>query len=180
MAFHTKQYLKSHTGRVGHMFDILSPEDYVLVTKLVGHRAPDLVIAPDGKPYLYRFIIKRLPECFEYLHIQVASDPYFEPHDHVSDNFSVILSGGYDELTDFGEFPRGIIPLGRMRKLRKGDTAYRKAEEAHRLILPSGIPYTVSWFCGGPKRREWGFYMDRKWVNHKDVIKTENGVSVRK
>jgi hypothetical protein len=89
-------------------------------------RYPDLVIAPDGKPYLYRWhVFPQNAAAGVYFHIQVQSDPERPLHDHPWDNTSVILSGGYDELwcersvkgreaTSWPEF--SDEPAGRLRR----------------------------------------------------------------
>lgn len=146
---------------------ILDADDYKLACDIVGGdewlEYPDVVLAPDGEPYLYRWhVIYNNAHGNVFFHIQVRSDPERPLHDHPWDNTSVILSGGYDE---FYEPSPQLVPLGAdgsftrmMRCLRKGDTVHRKATTAHRLILPSDIPYTMTLFVTGPKRREWGFW----------------------
>jgi hypothetical protein len=117
-----------------------------------------------------------------YLHLQVASDPERPLHDHPWDNQSVILSGGYIE--------RHVkkMPWGRIEEPRRfvGQTVQRLAEEAHRLILPPDVPYTLTLFTTGPVRREWGFWINDyrgypTWVNQQDcIITTPDGRSVFK
>lgn len=141
-------------------------------------RPPDLTISPDGTPYLYRWhIIPRNQETNVYLHLQVTSDPERPLHDHPWDNQSVILAGGYKEIVQWEppwqhphEFQRWT-----------GDVISRKAEEAHRLILPTAIPYTLTLFTTGPVRRDWGFWINNHkgradWYSHKDcIIETKDG-----
>ena len=158
-------------------WDFLTAVDRVLAGELSGHRKPDLIIAPDKKPYLYRWhIVHQQKFANVYFHIQVASDPERPLHDHPWDNTSVILSGGYDEIWD--PLPWLGISTDTVRRLRKGDVVHRTAGEAHRLILPPDIPYTMSLFTTGPKVREWGFWFPEGWRPYTDVTKTENGVSI--
>lgn len=167
---------------------ILSDKDFALARNLIEHPysdgAPDLVIAPDGEPYLYRWHIIKGPFANTYFHIQVSSDPERPLHDHPWDNMSVILSGGYDEL--FAKCPSDL-PLKwnpgwshqLCRSLRAGDTLFRKAEEPHRLILPDEFKYTMTLFSTGPKRREWGFWFPDGWRSYKEVTHlTPEGVSI--
>lgn len=161
-------------------FQVLSAEDINLAARLLTpHGAsdglglarlyePDLVIKPNGLPYLYRW--RLTPYAGEaqdrhgntYLHVQVASDPDRPLHDHPWDNTSLILAGGYNELYD---------PLPRLpgepceRPLRRGDFVYRKAEVAHRLILPPEFDYTMTQFSTGCVRREWGFWTPEGWLD---------------
>lgn len=127
---------------------------------------PDLVIAPDGDPYLYRWRLLRTPQAGIYFHIQVASDPERPLHDHPWDNQSVILAGGYNEIIGVPGHSRTQIFLR-----YAGDVIHRKAEIPHRLILPDGVPYTMSLFSTGPKRREWGFWYPDGWRPFYEVTK---------
>jgi hypothetical protein len=138
---------------------------------------PDLTIAPDGEPYLYRW---HLLPCNKdrgnlYFHLQVASDPERPLHDHPWDNTSVILAGGYDEIWD--EHP-ATSTYAVIRELRKGDVVHRKAEEAHRLVLPKGIDYTMTLFFTGPKVKEWGFWYPDGWHDSKRHVADRGGQSV--
>jgi hypothetical protein len=159
----------------------LTNDDEWLARSILGARksleAPDLIIAPDGNPYLYRWeIIPRNKEGNIYFHIQVASDPERPLHDHPWDNFSVILSGGYDEI--WCRDPPPLRGVEVTRKFRKGNTIYRRATEAHRLVLPPDIPYTMTLFTTGPKIREWGFWYPDGWRPYTEVTRQEGNKSV--
>lgn len=168
-----------------HPVNILREEDYKLARSIVGGYdrllEPDVIIAPDGQPYLYRWhVIPRNADANVYFHVQVASDPERPLHDHPWDNVSVILAGGYDELL------QAAPPFGHTIKVRrqKGDTIFRKADAAHRLILPEGTPYTMTLFTTGPTKRDWGFWIvDHRgqpmWRSHKEcVVVTPEGRSM--
>ncbi len=165
---------------------ILSPEDLGIAVDFIrGGRLlrPDLVIAPDGKDYLYRwFIIPRDPSRGEvYFHVQVASDPERPLHDHPWDNQSVILSGGYEEVLQ--QYPPYGLVTHHVR--RPGDVIQRKAREAHRLILPDGIPYTMSIFTTGPEVQDWGFWepsgsLPAQKISHHAVTEVVDGKSIWK
>ncbi len=138
---------------------------------------PDLIIAPDGDPYLYRWhVISRNNHANVYFHIQTASDPERPLHDHPWDNSSTILAGGYYE--EYNTTPGQLWPV--LRNLKKGDTVFRRAEEAHRLILPQEIPYTMTLFTTGAKRRDWGFWYPEGWVSNKEVCIVVGNTSVHK
>lgn len=179
------------------MFDwsILSSEDYGLALKIIGGddgsglpREPDLTIAPDGKPYLYRWhILRERDKASIYFHIQVASDPERPLHDHPWDNTSHILAGGYVEHLSTN--PAGKFFDVQEFERKPGDVVHRKAEHAHRLILPKGTKYTMSLFTCGPVRREWGFWTEPKftaaernwvWVNAHELIEARGSTSVQK
>lgn len=159
---------------------ILSQEDERMAYAILGprlHKQPDLVIAPDGEPYIYRWHLTRTPFGGQYFHIQVASDPERPLHDHPWDNMSVILAGGYDEV--WCPEPWMTYSKGCIRHLRRGDVMFRRASEAHRLVLPSSIPYAMTLFSIGPKVREWGFWYDDGWRPYTEVTRlTEDGRSI--
>ena len=150
----------------------LKPEHCTLARQILSPnddwapRQPDLVIAPDGEPYLYRWhVIPRNEHANVYFHIQVTDDPERPLHDHPWDNTSVILAGGYDEMCM-------NLHLGEDYTVRRreGDVVHRLAEEPHRLLLASPLGYTMTLFSTGPKRREWGFWFPDGWRNQRDVI----------
>lgn len=166
---------------------VLTEKDFALAADILGASKrgrfaplpdPDLVIAPDGVPYLYRWHLARTNPGSCYFHIQVADDPERPLHDHPADNCSVILSGGYDELLDMA--PQDMAGPPTTYKRRSGDMIFRKAEWAHRLLLPPGFRYTMTLFMFGPKRREWGFWTKTGWVPYTAVTETHDGVSVHK
>ena len=163
-------------------FEMLSREDKEIAAHYLGSltREPDITIAPDGKPYLYRWHLLRSPRgavfggCI-YFHMQIADDPERPLHDHPWDNMSVILAGGYLEwLQPYP--PNGyIVEAARM----KGDVVFRKAEAAHRLLMLEDHPYTLTQFTTGPRVREWGFWYPEGWCNYREVTELRpGGVSV--
>lgn len=152
---------------------ILKPADRKLAESFIPDRLtqPDLVIAPEGKPYLYRwFIVPRNEKANVYFHIQVGDDPERPLHDHPWDNTSVILAGGYTELMSMS-FAGKVNPDDVERWCRrKGDVVHRKAETAHRLLLLPKIAYTMTLFTTGPQVRTWGFWFKDGWRPYTDVI----------
>jgi hypothetical protein len=160
------------------MFERMTDADRHKAVRILGSvREPDFTIAPDGRPYLYRWhVIPRNDFANVYLHMQVASDPERPLHDHPWDNQTVVLSGGYAERV--GHF-HGAYAF--TRHLRAGDVQARKAEEPHRLVLPDDIPYTLTLFTTGPKRRKWGFWFPDGWrESSKVIIDQPDGTSVFK
>lgn len=133
----------------------------------------DLCIAPDGKPYLWRWhVIPRNQYANVYFHIQVADDPERPLHDHPWDNCSVILSGGYTEILCVGGNPE-IFP-DKHHAREKGHVIYRRAEESHRLLMKHGARYTMTLFTTGPKIRDWGFWYPKGW-KAADLVTTTLG-----
>lgn len=153
-------------------FDKLTDEDYNKATAILGGcRAPDLVIAPDGEPYIYRWHLVRSPVANVYFHIQVADDPERPLHDHPWDNVSVIVAGGYKELISHtAQVPTVASTIIMLRN--PGDVIWRAGAWPHRLLLRDGVPYTMTIFTTGPKVREWGFWTKDGWVNNHEMITT--------
>lgn len=150
-------------------------QDYALARNIIGDRPADIVIAPDGKPYLYRWhAIPHNKTGNVYFHIQVADDPERPLHDHPWDNMSVILAGGYRELFQADPPDGGVSD----RVVLAGEMVCRRARAAHRLLMLHGIPYTMTLFTTGPKIHKWGFWYPEGWINADDVCRLEGNVSV--
>lgn len=164
---------------IAALFKRLSNEDLgIAMSILGGPRDPDITLAPDGNPYLYRWhVIPRNRAANVYFHIQVASDPERPLHDHPWDNQSVILSGGYTELLSSMPTRYGSVPTSELRR-SKGDVVCRRARWAHRLLMPEGVPYTMTLFSTGPHRRPWGFWYPDGWVDAKKVCRLDGNTSV--
>jgi hypothetical protein len=160
--------------RPWHSIDLLSDDDFFMVHKILGKaRNPDIMIAPEGKPYLYRWYLvpRNTVGANIYLHLQVADDSKRGLHDHPWDNQSVILAGGYREIMSTPSSPYETWSSDR----RPGDVIHRRAESPHRLELLPGVPYSISLFTTGPIKREWGFWFEEGWVSHKEVCETIDG-----
>jgi len=163
-------------------FDLLTNEDFQQATTLLGGhvREPDFIIAPDGNPYLYRWYLQRNfcdngGGCGSNMHIQVASDPERPLHDHPWDNMSVIL-GGAGYLEHFQKRPPHGDTLVYQRRV--GDTIFRRAHEAHRLIMPEHGLYTLTQFTFGKKLKKWGFWYPDGFRPYDTVTRQEGNVSV--
>lgn len=168
------------------VIDGLDPADRDFIERHTGASyEPDVILAPDGDPYLYRWhLLYDNTRGNVFLHLQVKSDPERPLHDHPWDNVSVVIVGGYDELYASPADPAAGHPLPKPyhRSLRKGDVVRRDATTAHRLILPAGIPYTITLFTTGPKLRDWGFWYPDGWHHNKrhvnDRMVAGRGISI--
>ncbi len=154
----------------------VTSDDYEMARKIIdsGYRTADLVIAPNGSAYLYRWhVVPQNDRGNIYFHIQVADDPKRPLHDHPWDNMSVILSGGYVEYLCHPGYtwPHEIY------QREVGDVVQRRATQPHRLLLPDGVPYTMTLFSTGPKIRKWGFWYPEGWVDADAVCRLEDGIS---
>lgn len=97
-------------------------------------------------PYLEKWRLAQGPDgSATLIHRFLRSDGDNELHDHPWDNRTIVISGGYYDVT----------PTGR-RWLGPGAILNRRAHHFHRVELEPGIqPVTLFWH--GPKINEWGF-----------------------
>jgi len=101
----------------------------------------------DGAPYLWRLILFRCPWFAVYLHVFLGDDDLCE-HSHPWDFVSIILWGGYYEITQNGRLWRWYLP---------GSVLVRRAEWRHR-VMRFEQRTAVSLVLTGRKRQSWGFY----------------------
>ena len=129
-----------------------------VVERICGALAATLERVGARRPYLHlegymeRFWIFQTRWLSARLHRILRSDHDRDLHDHPWDYATVILRGGYWEVTDAGK-----------RWYGPGSILLRRATHLHRLILPSGAPATTL-FVHRRKSREWGFRTDTGWV----------------
>lgn len=155
-----------------------SDEDLQVMLHYTGGRPADKIIAPDGTPYIFRWELAKGAAGGLYFHVQVQSDADRGLHDHPWDNTSTIVSGCYEEI--YTDKPEDAYSRPRRRVLLPGSVTHRTAKEAHRLVLPRGVPYCMTLFSMGPHVQSWGFWYDerdnsgtlfasRKFVSFKDA-----------
>ena len=127
-------------------------------------RPPDFVVGGEDNPYLLRWRLFRLPWLNLYLHEFRRDDEDRALHDHPWWFFSLILSGGYSEITPAGTVERGRFSL-----------AFRPATHRHRVVLrrdAEGRPIPCrTLVITGPRVREWGFWCPRGFVSWKVFTK---------
>jgi hypothetical protein len=109
------------------------------------------VISDESGPYMVRWRIIDCQWFGIYLHKIMRSDNDRHFHDHPFDFLSIMLAGGYSEVT-----PQAVV------KRNAPSVCFRRAEHLHRLIL-SSLCWTLI-FRGG-RRRQWGFQTDDGWVD---------------
>ena len=116
------------------------------------------------------------------IHQILRSDEDRHLHDHPWWYISVVLRGGYWEIT----LPRGDAEPNRMRLLHgvwrgPGSIAFRRASHFHKIKLPGrddtgssiGIGVDVScWtlFITGPKSQDWGFLVGQEKIPARDYL----------
>jgi hypothetical protein len=124
----------------------------------------------DGlKPYMERYYLlfkdKLTEEETAYnlpanlmLHHICLSDPD-DLHDHPWWYATLILKGGYWEITPEGRFWRGV-----------GHFRISKPQSLHRIEIPEASQGSWSLFFRGPKVREWGFMKEGEWIEHRHYL----------
>lgn len=133
------------------------------------NRPPDFIIGGND-PYLLRWwIVPRNRWCNVYLHQILRDDDDRALHDHPWWNVSIVLRGGYFEVTPTGS-PADTAAT-RTRWRRPGSIVLRRATAAHRLALRNDTP-CWSLFLTGPNVRQWGFWCQRGWRHWKDFCAT--------
>jgi len=125
-------------------------------------RSPDLCIGGESNPYLRRWYILSTPLFRIYLHNMVRNDDDRALHDHPWNNVSIILKGGFVEVTPNGRYPRLL-----------GSITVRKAKDAHRLELPKGKRSSWSLFLTGRYQRKWGFHCPKGWIPYEQFLKVD-------
>ncbi len=122
-----------------------------LLLRLSGWLRCRIIDGNDGRPYLERYHLFRLPGGGGvYLHRFLASDPDRGLHDHPWRRaLGLVLSGGYDELRLKGDqvCSRHLGP-GRLNAISGSDF--------HRIVLRGGGE-TWTLFAHGGKVKGWGF-----------------------
>ena len=124
-------------------------------------KTPDYIIGSMDDPFQFRWVInsdKSNPTKF--LNCHLKSEIFGDMHDHPWNNISVILQGGYWEITPEGRFWRS-----------PGDIIERTAYEFHKLELEKDIEcWTL--FHTGPRIKSWGFMTPSGYIDQ-DIYRRE-------
>lgn len=145
-------------------------------------RDPDFIIGDPSNPYLLRwYLIPRNGWFNVYLHKFVRDDDDRALHDHPWASMSIVLSGGYYDVT-YG--PDGTL---QRRWYRPGSVVCRWANTAHRVELSSindlnDVSKRPAWtlFITGPKVREWGFWCPFGWRHWQEFTDGKDGSRIGK
>jgi len=137
--------------------------------QVIASREPDFTLTEGDRTYMLRWhVIPPNPVLSLYVHMFVGPDVGRHLHDHRSGSLSLILDGGYTEAhsTPMG-MVKGVAQLAR-REAR--DVVYRPAHHPHMITHTDGA---VTIFITGPTWRNWGFWVDGRWVSHKRYFVTQ-------
>jgi hypothetical protein len=128
------------------------------------------------EPYLeryYLFLKDRTWFPFNvFLHKFLKGDPD-DVHDHPWPYATLILKGGYYEWT--AEFNAEGEKIAETRHWRgPGHFRICSANSFHRIELKESV---TAWtmFMPGPQKREWGFLVNNKWVQHEQYLTERHG-----
>ena len=126
-------------------------------------RPPDMLIGNDPcDPYMRRWwLVPRNRWCNVYLHHIRRDDDDRALHDHPWPSLSLILRGGYTEVTALGQ-----------ERYEAGSVIFRRATHAHRIVVGDGEAWTL--FITGPHIRPWGFHCPRGWVPWREFVAADN------
>lgn len=138
-----------------------------------------IIYREDGQPYLIRYFIFKCPWFRIRVHHILLSDNDCL-HDHPWNFTSIILKGGYWEVTPIKpnqKFDNKLVYISKKNErwdfYGPGRILPRKAEWKHRLILPIGFDaWSLVFFF--KRRREWGFWTKKGFVLHQDYISTQS------
>jgi len=153
----------------------------ILAWLLVDHvrRAPDFIIGGHERPYLKRWWLVRNRWCAIYLHQFLRDDDDRALHDHPWANVSIVLRGGYIEVTPGYYSTDGV---GRTRPAFDavtrttrfaGDVVRRSATDAHRIEL-FGTAECWTLFLCGPIVRDWGFWCPQGWRPWQEFVDSKD------
>jgi hypothetical protein len=128
----------------------------------------------NNEPYLERFYLflkerDRFPFNV-FLRKFLKGDPD-DVHDHPWPYATLILKGGYYEYTPNFEDDQMVGETKHWRG--PGHWRICSSNSYHRIELRPGI---TAWtlFMPGPHKREWGFLVNNKWIQHEQYLKDRN------
>ncbi len=125
----------------------------------------------DMGPYLTRYYMlgHRTSKWALMLHRFHRSDMDRDLHDHPWAFWSLILTGGYWEVTPYpAPRERGAPPLYKKCWYKPGSFLRRPATWVHRVALNFMSPPTWTLVLRFGYERQWGFHTRRGWVNFRD------------
>jgi len=97
------------------------------------------------------------------VHEILRSDSGRDFHDHPWNYVTLVLSGGYTEVTPNEDGTSDYRWCG------PGTLMFRRAEQMHRLLVDPDTP-AVTLFITGRWLQPWGFYTETGKVHHKEYL----------
>lgn len=127
-------------------------------------------LGPPDDPYMVRYKLIETPWFAVRVHHILRSDGDRDLHDHPWSFVSIVLRGGYDELTPMTWRGDELIVVA-TRTITAPAVIYHRAEDLHRLELDR--PAWTLVFTG-PRRRHWGFQTRHGWVSWRTYLADAN------
>lgn len=127
-----------------------------------------------GELYLRRWRIVQTPWFAVYLHKIATPDKDRDLHDHPWPFVSLVLRGGYDELLWTGREDAHEHRGPHMERRGWLSIGFRRATDAHRIVRLHHAPTWTLVFTGR-RRRSWGFYTERGFVDWREYLGLEDG-----
>lgn len=149
-------------------------------------RKPDFIIGPPDRPYMLRwYLLPRNRWGNVYLHKFIRSDDDRALHDHPWLSLSIVVSGGYFEITQAADgtherrwYSAGSIlfrrPTSRHRiELGNEETGRWQWEAGNGDFIVAAYSPRPAWtvFITGPHVRTWGFWCPRGFVPWMEFVK---------
>lgn len=116
----------------------------------------------EGELHFKRFAIIECNWFSIYIHTIYKEDEDEHYHDHPWNYASIILYGGFMELTK-----------GSWRILTIGSISIQSAERVHKIAYLYSDKVT-SLFFTGPRKREWGYKVKGEWIDNVTYRKLKN------
>lgn len=112
-------------------------------------------------PYLERWVLNLGP-CALRLHHWLASDDQRHFHDHGWWFITVVLQGGYVDVSTTTPEDPGNPATATLDVLQRGSVRFRPATYAHKVsVNPSEGCWTL--LLTGRRSRDWGFWVNGEW-----------------
>lgn len=143
--------------------------------KILVSGKPHFIIGDPSRPYLLRWWILPRNRYFNlFLHKFLRDDDDRALHDHPWWFISIVLWGGYREITETWSSVSRYTGKNRW----AGSVAFRKATHKHRVVLLKNPTWTL--ILTGPRIRTWGFWCPKGFIPWQEFSKSENPGEVGK
>lgn len=120
-------------------------------------------------PYLKRWVLN-FGKFSIRLHHWIGSDDPRYMHDHAWGFYTLVLKGGYTDISQIGDIPADhTYPSTLRQHLKRGSLTYRPAHHRHTVQTDSGGAWTL--LLVGPFKRKWGFYVDGEYVGVREYFR---------
>lgn len=139
---------------------------------------PHFTVGSTDRPYMLRwYILPRNPYLNLYLHKFLRDDDDRALHDHPWWFVSLMLKGGYWEVTPYRDSEHSNTVI----KRQAGSVAFRRATHRHRVVLfahtgKSEPCWTL--VLTGAKHRTWGFWCPKGFVPWHQFVDADDAGNV--